>query len=133
MLDNLLGAKRPDLHSDQYRCPKCIDTAIADIRVKVQAEEIYWAVQRVVKPAYAKLDTACLSNEQKAAAYRLAMGWAITWLAQTAPLPGEKVVMAGAARATTGSTACDGALVLPAASVTVAVSACEPTANGPVV
>ena len=59
------------------------------IRVKVQAEEIYWAVQRAVKPAYAKLDLALLSNEQKAAAYRLAMGWAITWLAQTAPLDGE--------------------------------------------
>lgn len=85
MLDKTDGPKRPDEHNSECRCPKCVTLAIDEIKVKCHAETIYFDIQRTTKAAYAKLDSACLSNPKKAAAYRLAMGWAIRWLAQTAP------------------------------------------------
>jgi len=89
MLDRPPGAKAPDEHSNQCRCPKCVELAIDEIKIRNRAETIYWAVQKTVKAHYHELDSACLSNAKKAAAYRLAMGWTITWLAQSAPLDGE--------------------------------------------
>jgi hypothetical protein len=89
MLDRPVGLKRADVHNDQCRCPKCIETAIDEITIRNRASSIYGEIQKITKKAYTELDASHLSNRTKANVYCLAMGWTIRWLAQTAPLDGE--------------------------------------------